>query len=508
LSEIAKELGCEKRTVHRVVKPRPKPKRQRPSKLDPFRPLVRKLVLEDDLSSVRVLEEIRAIGYTGSYTILKQFVRGFRPKSHRRPHERFETAPGEQGQVDLSTYTLLLGQLLTKVVCFSMIFGFSRWQFIHFLLHADAHSVSHCHVMAFEEAGGAPLEMLYDRMKQVVLESFKDGVLFHPLFERLVAHYGYTAIPLAPGYCEGKGKVEKPFQYVEDNFLKGRVFHDLDDLNAQAKAWRAEKAERDHRTTHEQPAARLDQERPRLLALPPERFDAAQLEPRVVDGDYCIAWDTNRYSVSPRLIGRQAWGRALMGKLEVLVGKEVVAEHRLRDTRFQRYVLPEHEAEFYRKSRSSHLLGEQFARLGPSASEFEKGLREEKRTAAGYHMSRILELAGKVGIPPVAEALRHAARYQAFDSHAVERIVTGRHPRRASQAPSPDGARALPAPLAEYLKGAGDFQRGPGAYQRFPQPPPENPEGKDEVPDGQRRDGPAASPAEEAPPAAPLSEPR
>ena len=468
---------------------------------------MRKLVLEDDLSSVRVLEELRAVGYVGSYTILKVFVRSFRPKSHRRPHERFETEPGEQGQVDLSPYTLLLGQTPTKVVCFSMIFGFSRWQFIYFLLHADAHSVSHCHVMAFEEAGGAPHEILYDRMKQVVLESFKDGVIFLPLFENLVAHYGFTAIPLAPGYCEGKGKVEEPFQFVEGNFLKGRVFHDLDDLNAQAKAWRNEKAERDHRTTHEQPVARLDQERPVLLPLPPTRFDAAEMEPRLVGDDYCIAWETNRYSVSPSLIGRQGWGRVQMGQLEILVGDEVVAEHRLRYTRFQRYVLPEHEAEFYRKCRSSHLLGDQFARLGACAAEFEKGLRDQKRTAAGYHMSRILQLAQKVGIPRVAEALRHAARYQAFDSHAVERIVTGRHPKAGTRASSP--AVALPEKLAEYLKGAGDFQRGPDAYLKLASPPDTaNPETEKEAPDGQRRDGPAASPAEEAPPAAPRPKPR
>jgi hypothetical protein len=192
-----------------------------------------------------------------------------------------------------------------------------------------------------------------------------------------------------------------------------------------------------------------------------------------------------------------------MGKLQVIIGNnEVVAEHRLGSGLFQRYVLPEHEAAFYRKSRSSQLLGEQFARLGSAAAEFEKGLREDKRAAAGYHMSRILELAAG-DTPRVAEALRHAARYQAFDSHAVERIVKGRHPRHTRRSPSP--AAALPEKLAEYLKGAGEFQRGLDAYQRLaPAPLPESPQTeKEEVPDGQRRDGPADHLAQEAPPAAP-----
>ena len=58
-------------------------------------------MLEDELTAERVLEDIRAVGYGGGYTILKEYIRTFRPKSARRPHERFETEPGEQAQVDL-----------------------------------------------------------------------------------------------------------------------------------------------------------------------------------------------------------------------------------------------------------------------------------------------------------------------------------------------------------------------------------------------------------------------
>ena len=463
LSKIAKEMGCDRRTVKRILAPQRSPKKKKPSMLDAFRPLIRKLVLEDELSAVRVLEEIEEVGYAGKYTVLKQYIRSFRPKTTRRAHERFETGAGKQGQVDLSPYTVQFGGVATKVVCFSMIFCFSRWHFIYFLLHADARSVSHCHVMGFDEAGGVPEEILYDRMKQVVLESFEDGVVFHPVFEAMVGHYGFKAIPLAPGYCEGKGKVEKPFQDVEGNFLKGRVFHDLADLNAQAKEWRARRAERVHRTTQEQPVARFDEERRALVPLPPKHFDAAECEPRVVGNDYCVPWGTNRYSVPPHLHGRSVWASALMGQLKVKVGEEVVAVHRLRDTKNQRHVLPEHEAEFYRTGRGSHVIGEQFAQLGSVATQFEKGLRDEKRSAAGYHMSLILQLAAKVGVPRVAEAMRQAMRYQAFDAHAIERIVTGRQGRRP--AASPPGT--LPERLSAYLLGAGDFQRSVAAYQNI-----------------------------------------
>ena len=188
-----------------------KKRKPRPSKLDAFKPVIRELVIHKDLTATRILREIRALGYQGGCSVLKEYARTIRRRSRRRPHLRFETDKGIQGQVELSPYTVDLAGVPTPVVCFSMVFGFSRWQYIPFTFAADANSVCQSHVLAFEEAGGAPHEMLYDRMKQVVLESYGDRVVFHPLFAALVAHYGFAARPLAPGYKEGR-ESGKPVQ--------------------------------------------------------------------------------------------------------------------------------------------------------------------------------------------------------------------------------------------------------------------------------------------------------
>jgi transposase len=423
-------------------------------------------VLTDELSVVRVLEKIRAVGFDGGDSIVKAWVRTFRPKGTRRPHLRFETAPGVQGQVDLSFYTVLLSGEPTSVVCFSLVLGYSRWQFIRFILHADVHSVCHCHVLAFEEAGGVPHEILYDRMKQVVLESLRDGVVYHSLFERLAQHYGFRAVPLAPGYKEGKGKVENPFRYVEGNFLAGRTFRDLVDLNRQAALWLSETARvRIHRTTREQPSARLVEEQPVLIALPHQRFEAGVVVSRLVGDDFCVAYETNRYSVPPRFAGRTVSVRVLEGRIEVVLDREIVAAHELRGTKHKRYVAPEHEAEFRTTCTSRHVLREQFGRLGPVAEPFAKGLLELRGGAAGYHMSQILKLADKVGVVRVAEALRHAVRYGAFDHNAVARIVVG----KPTDAPrgSLETKAGSPAQLAQYLKGTGVHQRPLDGYRKL-----------------------------------------
>jgi transposase len=436
------------------------------SKLAVFAPYIREQVLTHDLSAVLLLRELRDLGYTGGYTILKDFVKTFRPKrKKRRAHLRFETDPGQQGQVDLSPYVVLVGGEPTDVVAFSFVLGFSRWQYLRFFLHADAHAVCHAHVLGFDEAGGVPEEILYDRMKQVVLESYRNRVVMHPLFAAMCKHYNFRAVPLPPGYPEGKGKVENPFRYVEGNFLPKRAFRDIDDLNRQAAAWLRDVARvRIHETTHERPIDRLDVERPALRRLPPAPFDAARVEERLVGADFAIRWDTNRYSVSPALVGETAVVRELEGAIEIFVKGRAVARHVLRDTRFKRYVHPEHEAEFREQSTSRHVLEQQFVRLGPAARDFVDGLVAEHRGAAGYHMSRILALADSVGVPRVAEALRHAVRYRAFDFNAVDRIVRGKTDRPVAVPPAPG---PIPTRITEYLRGAGVHQRPPRSYEQL-----------------------------------------
>jgi hypothetical protein len=220
---------------------------------------------------------------------------------------------------------------------------------------------------------------------------------------------------------------------------------------------------RRHGTTQERPADRLAAEQGHLVPLPPHAFEAAQGELRLVGDDFCVAWATNRYSVPPEFAGHTATVRVLDGTLTVVIGGQVVTEHRLRETRHKRYILPEHEAEFRQHSTSRHVLSEQFLRLGSAARDFQEGLIAAHGGAAGYHISRLLSLAQRVGAPRVAEALRHAVRYGAFDYPAVARIVEGKTD-QAVTAPAAPGP--LPQHLHEYLRGVGEHQRPLRDYQR------------------------------------------
>ncbi len=220
-----------------------------------------------------------------------------------------------------------------------------------------------------------------------------------------------------------------------------------------------------HRTTREQPQARLTQEQPSLIPLPSRRFEAGVVAPRLVGADFCVAWETNRYSVPPRFASKSALVRVLDGRIEILIDGAIVAAHAVRGEKYQRVVAPEHEAEFRATCTSRHVLREQFQRLGAIAEPFAAGLVEQHGGSAGYHMGQILKLADKVGAARVAEALRRAARYGAFDHNAVARIVAGKPAKR--QVGAPENKAGSPTQIDQYLKGSGVHQRSPDGYKKL-----------------------------------------
>ena len=105
--------------IARRVRKGAKKRKPRASKLDDYKPVIQELVVKKDLAAIRVLREIRALGYRGGYSVLKEYARSIRRRSRRRPHLRFEPDKGRQGQVDLSGHTEVFGDQTTKVVSVS-----------------------------------------------------------------------------------------------------------------------------------------------------------------------------------------------------------------------------------------------------------------------------------------------------------------------------------------------------------------------------------------------------
>jgi transposase len=233
VSAIARQLGVDRKTVRRyiargLVPPTYGPRPPQQKSTDPFLPYLReRLGAFPGLTAVRLWRELRERGYAGGYTAVKRAVRGMRPDPITPFEVRFETPPGVQGQVDLARFEVEFMDEpgMTRIVwLFSMVLGYSRLIWARFVVHQDLQSVLRCHIAALEAIGGAPREILYDRMKAAVIGEDPDGlVIYNRALLDLARHYGFQPRACRPYRPKTKGKVERPFRYIRDSSAAGSI---------------------------------------------------------------------------------------------------------------------------------------------------------------------------------------------------------------------------------------------------------------------------------------------
>jgi transposase len=207
-----------------------------------------------ELSIARLLREIRELGYPGGKTALGDFVRAVRPAAAPVFEVRFETEPGQQAQVDFAHFKVVFDEqpgVVRVVWLFSMVLGHSRYLFARFCLHQDLQTLLRLHIEAFEHFAGVPRQILYDRMKSAVLGEGEDQhIVYNASLLALASHYGFAPRACKAYRAKTKGKVERPFRYIRQDFFLGGHFANLEDLNAQLERWLSDVANaRVHGTT-------------------------------------------------------------------------------------------------------------------------------------------------------------------------------------------------------------------------------------------------------------------
>lgn len=282
IKAIARRLSVSRNAVRRAIRRGGPPvyrRQARPSKLDPFKDyLVQRLSEFPELSCERLFLEIKAIGYEGGKTILKDFTKPYRVR-RKEPIVRFETAPGQQAQVDWSDLGVhVIGEYAVKLYLFAMVLSYSRCLYAEVVTSMDCDTLLECHRHGFSYFGGTTREILYDNMKTVVLKRAAGGDHhFNPQFLDFAGMIGFKPKLCRPYRAKTKGKVERIIGYVKDRFLVGRTFTDLDDLNRRLLTWLETEANtRVHSTTDAVPFTRLSEEN--LLAVA-KRAICAHVEP-------------------------------------------------------------------------------------------------------------------------------------------------------------------------------------------------------------------------------------
>jgi transposase len=281
-------------------------------KIDPYREIIlARLAAYPKLSATRLHVEIRAAGYAGGYTQVKEYVRQVRPKPPADPVVRFETPAGLQAQVDFAEFRLPWGKRFALLV----VLGYSRLLWLQFYSRQSMAVLMRGLEQAFAAFGGVPVELLFDQMKAVIIDDERavGGKLLENLeFARFAAHWGFRIRACRPYRARTKGKVERPVGYVRESFFYGREFLNDADLNAQALSWTAQTANaRVHRTTQEVPRVRFERDERAILkplALHPYRSVMQMPRSQVSQPQSCALPSVERRPLS--VYGRLAGARA------------------------------------------------------------------------------------------------------------------------------------------------------------------------------------------------------
>lgn len=351
VSGIARATGLDRKTVRRCLRQVRWQAYRRATRRETLLVAHREWLLERAPEvgySARILyQELRAQrGFEGGYGTVRDAVRPLRLETAAAALTqcRFETEPGEQAQVDWGEVRVPMGSGMVKVHIFVMTLGYSRRAWAEGYEHERMESLLSAHEHAFEHFAGVTREILYDRMRTVMLGEREGQKRWNPTFEAFARHWGFEPRVCRPYRAQTKGKVESGVKYVKRNFLPGRVFRDLEDFNDQLRVWQAEVADlREHGTTHEPPLVRFAREAAALTPLAGRAgFLAALPRLRVVASDWLVSIDANRYSVPWRLIGVTVEVLRVGGYWQIRHRGAVVAEHAVLEGRYGLSVNPEH----------------------------------------------------------------------------------------------------------------------------------------------------------------------
>lgn len=268
-----------------------------------------------------------------------------RPAGGGKPFAvRFETPPGQQAQVDFAQFQVRFATApdgVQVVWLFSMVLGFSRLISGRFILRKPMPSVLACHHAAFEAIGSVPREIFYDRMKTAVIGEDEDGrVVYNRTLGEFAKHYGYRPKACRAYRPETKGKVERPFRSIREDFFLGGVFHDLDDPNAQFNRRLSTVANpRLHATTGRIVNEAFAEEMPALQPLPRVPFGAVLKLERRISHEGMVSVGGNYYSVPDSTRRRVVEVHSLVDEIRIFENDRLIGRPPLLEGQRQRPLL-------------------------------------------------------------------------------------------------------------------------------------------------------------------------
>lgn len=449
-SQIARALTLDPRTVAYWLTQehfRPRKQRQRPSKLDPFKKEIGRMLERYPYAAAQVFQRLREQGFDGGYSIVKAYVGTVRPRQ-QAACLTLACAPGECAQVDWGSFgSVPVGPTHRQLSFFVMVLCYSRMMYVEFTVSQTMEHFLACHQHAFAFFGGIPHKVMVDNLKSAVLKrALGEAPVFNPQYLDFATHSGFTITPCHVGKGNEKGRVEHGVGYVKKHFLAGLALPDCSALNPAARHWLDTVANvRLHGETREQPTVLWHTERPSLRPLPLYPCEIATVSQVRASRQCRITVETNRYSVPAQYAGHALTLKTSPDRLCLSLGEKLIARHARRDERHTEVEDPDHPKPLLeqRKKARDQKVFMRFLALSPQAEAYYLQL-EARRLNPHHHVRNMVALSDIYAPEAVSRAMEDAFVYEAFSSEYIANLLEQR-------------ARFTPEASALHLTRRGDL---------------------------------------------------
>jgi transposase len=433
LRDISRALKVSRNTVRRVLRERAQPKAPATDpRIQAIAELLPDLYRDCKGNAVRIGEVLKqAHGIAIAYSTLTRLIREH--TDLRTPKKRSGTYlfdPGEEMQHDTSPHRVTLGGKVVKTQCASLVLAYSRMLFIAYYPRFTRFEAKAFLTAALQFFDGACPRCVIDNTSVVLAGGSGANALIAPEMEAFGELFGFGFMAHAIGHSDRKGRVERPFSYIENNFLAGRTFADWADLNAQARAWCEQVANaKPKRILGMSPQAAYAMEKAHLLALPAYIPPVTEIHYRVVDCYGFVHLDTNRYSVPERWVAKKVAVHKRPEQVLVYADRKLVAEHpRLIGQRQGEQRAKGHHTGLERRRPPAGPSPQEQALSGcdPHLDAYVVALKKRAPGRGVAKLRRLLELKRTYPAEPFLAAIEQALQYGLFDLARLERLILER----------------------------------------------------------------------------------
>jgi DNA-binding CsgD family transcriptional regulator len=428
--EIARVLKISRGTVKKVLRSGQSvvPLMERAEKCEPYRQQILELLSSCKGNLVRVLEELSAQGANLSYPALTAYCRrhgiGQAPVA---PAGRYHFSPSEEMQHDTSPHQVRLGGKLRKVQTASAVLCYSRMLFFQMYPTFQRFDCKVFLTEALRYFNGSTARVMIDNTHVVVLRGTGRAMMPVPEMAAFASRYGFQFAAHELGDANRSARVERPFAFIENNFLAGRCFSDWADLNQQARQWcdRVNATYKKH--LHAVPRELFAIEQQHLHPLPVWVPEVYRLHERVVDVEGYVTVNTNRYSVPVDWIGRRVEVRETRDKIEIqLDARHLITHRRVAEAERRHVMLAEHRPPRGTRRPDPHPEEAQILKVVPQIAGYVAALKTNSRKLVVLALRQLLRMLREYPRDALLAAVAEAARYGLYDLDRVERMILRR----------------------------------------------------------------------------------